>query len=471
MTSVDRQGSSRALAPRPSRPEAPETKHASGMEPWVGVAALLCLIFLAFVAGSFAMYRSIFPADTFRRAFQGGIALYESLTQFNDPLQTDFWQPARADARGVVTYDPTRAQRGLTLYSSGHDTRAFLVDMNGTVVHEWSLPYSKVWDETAAVVRPRADRFIYFEKTHLYPNGDLLALYTASGDTPWGYGLVKMDKDSRIIWKYLDRTHHDFDIDAEGNIYVLTHAISEADLPGDFRALTKPRIDDFVVKLAPDGRELQRIWLTGAFAESPFSRRFYFVPWNVQQGRGDYLHANSVEVLDRPVPGIPQSRAGQVLVSMRELSTVALADLDSQRIVWALTGSWVRQHDAQFLPNGRLMLFDNEGATNGYGPSRVLEFDPVDYRVTWSYGDRPGQTLDSIARSSYSRLANGNTLIVETMAGRVIEVTPEGDIVWEFVNPVRGGPKQDRVPIIFWVERIDPDRYLSLDFRDDLYLD
>ena len=32
------------------------------------------------------------------------------------------------------------------------------------------------------------------------------------------------------------------------------------------------------------------------------------------------------------------------------------------------------------------------------------------------------------------RLPNGNTLITESDAGRVFEVTEGGDIVWEFVN-------------------------------------
>jgi hypothetical protein len=448
-----------------------EIERENGLDRWLGLTALIGVVFLAFVGGSFSMYNGTFPADMLRRAFEGGVALYQSLTQYDDPLQTDFWQPARTDKRGVVAYDAARAQNGLTLYSSGHDTRAFLIDMNGTVVHEWSLPYSQVWDKSAAVARPRPDQFIYFEKTHLFPNGDLLALYTANGDTPWGYGLVKMDKNSHVIWKYLAHTHHDFDIDKDGNIYVLTHAISEDDLPENAPKLNKPRIDDFVVKLSPDGHELKRFWLTGAFAKSAFNRRLYFVPWDVYQSRGDYLHANSIQILDRAVPGIPSSRAGQVLVSMRELSTVALADLDSQSVVWALSGFWLRQHDARFLPNGHLMLFDNEGDPSGNGPSRVVELDPANYRLVWSYGEEPGQSLDSIARSSYSRLDNGNTLIVESMAGRAIEVTPKGDIVWEFINPVRDTKAQDKIPIIFWMQRLDSKRDLAPAFRNEISLD
>ena len=66
--------------------------------------------------------------------------------------------------------------------------------------------------------------------------------------------------------------------------------------------------------------------------------------------------------------------------------------------------------------------------------------------------------LSGTERSSETRLANGNTLIVESIAGRVLEVAPNDDIVWEFINPVRGGEHQNRIPTIFWVHRVDPDR-------------
>ena len=33
------------------------------------------------------------------------------------------------------------------------------------------------------------------------------------------------------------------------------------------------------------------------------------------------------------------------------------------------------------------------------------------------------------------RLPNGNTLICESLMGRFLEVTMDGEVVWEFVNP------------------------------------
>src|SRR3546814_18656452 len=90
--------------------------------------------------------------------------------------------------------------------------------MDGRVVHEWALAYSQIWDESAAVDKPRPDPFIYIEKAHVIPNGDLLALYTAIGNTPWGYGLVKMNTDSKVIWKYVAPATHYIDLVELGRV-------------------------------------------------------------------------------------------------------------------------------------------------------------------------------------------------------------------------------------------------------------
>ncbi|MDQ8155459.1 MAG: arylsulfotransferase family protein, partial [Gemmatimonadota bacterium] len=50
------------------------------------------------------------------------------------------------------------------------------------------------------------------------------------------------------------------------------------------------------------------------------------------------------------------------------------------------------------------------------------------------YPTRPGQAFYTMYRGQHQRLPNGNLLLSESMAGRVIEVTAQGDIVWELIN-------------------------------------
>jgi len=85
----------------------------------------------------------------------------------------------------------------------------------------------------------------------------------------------------------------------------------------------------------------------------------------------------------------------------------------------------------------------------------------------WSYHGTDANPLSSEKRSNAQRLPNGNTLITESDSGRLLEVTTQGDVVWEFINPVRGGKKGELIPVISTGERIAPES-LDPSFRDTL---
>lgn len=419
---------------------------------------VLSLVLIAFVAGALVVLAQVYPYPVLRDAWVGGKALLEKEQQARDRYRTDFWFPERTDRKGVVGHDPAGAFQGLTLYTSGHDTSAFLIDMAGQVVHEWHVPYSAVWDETAAVVDPQPDDFMYWRKAMLYPNGDLLAVFVAAGDSPWGYGLVKVDKDSKVIWKYLQQTHHDVDIGQDGRIYALTHEIRFNTYEG-FGQLQVPRIDDFVVVLSPDGEQEKKIPVIDALVRSPYSRLLTRLAWYT---KGDYIHTNAIEVIEGGAGERAGLEDGQVLLSFREIDTIAVLDLEREEVVWALRGAWLAQHDPDLLPDGAILLYDNQGHYGPGGQSRIIEIDPLTAGVTWAYAGTEQQPFDSAVRGAQERLPNGNTLITESLAGRILEVTRAGDVVWDFINPVRapeGHTSDDGrplIPIVSWAQRIDP---------------
>ncbi len=306
--------------------------------------------------------------------------------------------------------------------------------------------------------RPQPDTQVYIEKAVLYPNGDLLAVYVAVGDTPFGYGLVKMDRDSRIVWKYLAHAHHDVDLAADGRIHLLTQAIGTEEIP-QLASVRPPRIDDYVVVLSPQGRELQKVRLLDAFLSSRYAHLLDTVPWYTVRGSGDYLHTNGIDTLDGTAAiKLPQATAGRVLLSFREISTLAILDLEEGRIVWATLGPWLRQHDPDLLPSGDILLFDNQGNPGPGGITRLIEFDPATQQIAWTYTGSDEHPFDSPVRSSQERLPNGNTLVTESDGGRLFEVTADGQMVWEYLNPVRGGQWEELIPIVAWAQRIDPTR-------------
>jgi hypothetical protein len=417
------------------------------------IAFFLSVGFLGFVAGSYAMFSEAWPARYLADAYRGGEALLAAKTQYNSPFPSGFWERARTDRRGVTRYDPAKALNGYTLFTSGESQRAALISMTGEVLHEWHLPFSAIWDETAQVKHPRPDAMIHYHKAYLYPNGDLLAIYEALGDTPWGYGLVKMDKNSRPIWKYLAGAHHDLDVAPDGNIYVLTHEIRNT-IIDRWRHLKPPRVDDFVVVLSPDGEVLKKVSMLDALVASPYARMVNTIAW---YSKDDYTHANDIDVVDEAAAmRISGVRGNQVLVSMRELGAIGLLDLDREVFTWAMRGPWLGQHDPDLLPNGNMLLFDNYGHYGPGGISRVIEFNPKTFELVWSYTGDAARPFESKLRSGQERLANGNTLITESDGGRMFEVTRDGEIVWEYINPIRGGDADEFIPVVAWGQRIDP---------------
>jgi hypothetical protein len=427
----------------------------------IGRAILIVTIaFLTFVGGGWSVLSKTFPSDFLRNAYRASESFLAKKALSESPLRTDLWYGTRDSSRGITVYDRTEAFLGYTLFTSGDGPYARLIDMDGRVVHEWRKPFSEIWDETAAVRRPRPDSMIYMNKAHVFPNGDLLAIYTAASDTPWGYGLVKLDRNSNVIWSYLQRAHHDLDVSPDGRIFVLTHEFTSEKIEG-VTDLARQRLDDFLVVLSPDGEELKKISLTRALARSRFRQFLHAFP---AFAREDPLHANTANYIDSETArNLRVAQEGHVMTAFRDLGLVVAVDPESEEIVWATRGPWLGFHDPRPLPDGRILLYDNFGAfRGGRNDSRVIEFDPVTMQIAWEYTGDDDRPFFSALRGSAQRLPNGNTLVNEDQGGRVFEVNRAGRIVWEYVNPVRNtDPKSGAsfIPVLTGAQRIVAERF------------
>jgi hypothetical protein len=65
----------------------------------------------------------------------------------------------------------------------------------------------------------------------------------------------------------------------------------------------------------------------------------------------------------------------------------------------------------------------------------VIEVDPTNNSIVWQYADQSIFSFFSAYISGAQRLPNGNTLICEGVHGRIFEVTPECEVVWEYISP------------------------------------
>jgi hypothetical protein len=360
-----------------------------------------------------------------------------SIQQLFSLSATHNWFPERFEHSGVLRHDEARTQAGYTLYTVAPQLSAHLIDMNGMEVHRWFLP-----KEQAIPAANSARTFFgllepQVEGGYLFSNGDLMLVYDVKALNFPGTSVVKLDKDSHIIWRTEVQAHHAIQIFRD-KIYALTGQI----MPGSGTPNLRPSNDvgEAVSILDRQGRALSSHTIFEALQNAKNLRIADEVnEWLFRFGGSDAFHSNSLDVLtEETARFIPGAKPGNVLVSLRNLDMLVVMDLESDTVVWALRGSWRKQHDAKTLPNGHILLFDNEGALMKSGKSRVLEIDPTTGNVLWSFSGSDDDPLDSSDnRGGAQRLRNGNTLINESNAGRILEVTPDGSVVWEYINPVR----------------------------------
>jgi outer membrane protein assembly factor BamB len=171
-----------------------------------------------------------------------------------------------------------------------------------------------------------------------------------------------------------------------------------------------------------------------AFVDTPFANAIKQLIKS-RDWKGDYFHVNAIEPYDTRNP-IAILGKNQVLISVRNMDALATLDLASGKIAWLLQGGWQKQHDPDIV-NGHILLFDNRGDFARGGKSRVLEFDPITQEIIWQASVGAGYELYSGWGSNQQVLPNGNVMIVESAPGRMLELTRDGKVAWEYYSTTR----------------------------------
>ncbi|MFB6074052.1 MAG: aryl-sulfate sulfotransferase [Haloarculaceae archaeon] len=147
---------------------------------------------------------------------------------------------------------------------------------------------------------------------------------------------------------------------------------------------------------------------------------------------GDYTHLNDVDVIEN---------GSAFMLSPRNFNRVIAVNRSTGEIEWTLGNQVVPsildgQHSPVMLSTDPRTVLVGDSENN-----RVVEYQYVDgaWEQTWAYSD--GLNWPRAVR----RLPNGDTLVSDTGNDRVIEVTPNGTVVWQY---------DTRDPHPFDVERV-----------------
>jgi uncharacterized protein YndB with AHSA1/START domain len=260
----------------------------------------------------------------------------------------------------------------------------------------------------------------------------LLPNYNLLHDTQFAEGVPRgireIDWDGNEVWFYECLWHHDAQRLPNGNTILLAH--EPVNNPAVYAGGPMEK-NTKIIEVTPEKRIVWE-WYTDRHVEE--LTRLVGVPF--PQPKPDWTHSNSVQVLPDTPAGQSDARfrAGNVLISHRTISTIAIVDRDTEEVVWAYgPGNLDFQHHAIMIESGHILVFDNR--THGEY-SRVVELDPTTDEIVWEFKDDPPRDMHATFLSGQQRLPNGNTFICAggTKDGRLLEVTPDHEVVWDFRN-------------------------------------
>jgi hypothetical protein len=354
---------------------------------------------------------------------------------------------------GLRVCDTERACPGYTLFAPCFEQNrtVFLIDLQGSVVHTWTMPYA-----------PGLGGHLTERGTLIY-NGRTLENGFLSRFPFKGGAILEADWNGKILWEVRHPDHHHDGIRLR-NGNVLLNCLGR--VPKDIAERVVGGAEDHNLSSGLYGRQPQaeagRMYADYLAELTPSGQTVWeWRSWEHLDPREDGIaEVQSLRTLWAMGNNVVERADGDIVVSYRPISTVIRIDRTTGRIVWKLgPPTLAGQHAPTPLANGNILIFDN-GVHRLDDPlpfSRVIEVNPASNEIVWTYQDNPVSNFFTPRMGNAERLPNGNTLINEASFGRFFEVTAQGETVWEYVNPYFGGPPNAQTNVVFGAYRYTPE--------------
>jgi hypothetical protein len=269
----------------------------------------------------------------------------------------------------------------------------------------------------------------YFEAVHpfLMENGDLVI-------KDHGTPLARIDACGALVWRQAeDMFKHSTNMDAEGRLWV--PSVIE---PHDPAYGPKFSEDALAVVDPADGRIIEQVSTVPLLDAAGYYPQMF----GAGAARNDPIHMNDIEPV---LQDGPYWRKGDLFMSMRNLSLIALYRPSEGRIVWSQEGPWMAQHDVDVLDDHRISVFSNNAYNAGHGDyvrgaNEVLVYDFATGQVSSPWRDALA-ALQVLTRSEglADSTSAGNLVVEDENNGRLLVLGPDGQLLATYLNRAGDG--------------------------------
>lgn len=303
-----------------------------------------------------------------------------------------------------------------------------LVDLDtGKIVHAWRPDVEAINALSSAPERVLHLKRDYglrrYVETDPYALADGSLIYHGMGSP-----LVKIDACSRVVWTIDGDFHHSIERDADGDFWTV-----ETFHPPTIPFVDAEFDDDAIAEFSPDGRLLFR----KSAAQILIDAGLHHVVYSHDKYDSDPIHLNDVQ------PAIhdgPYWKSGDLFLSFRNPSMIALYRPSTNEIVWRQQGPWLMQHDVDIVSDHEIAVYNNNTASTPKGGKTIGSNDIVIYDFATGTTREPftagfeRQHIRTETNGLFRFLPDGSVMVEEHDYGRLLALAPDGGVRWSFIN-------------------------------------
>ena len=392
-----------------------------------------------------------FPYPSLRDAMAAGSAVWEIVSRNESgPRAVETGPIVRQYVGPVETTDPLILVGGgeglLESLNPNGGCIAWLMDRKANVKHFWKYDAS-MWDDLSTTdIVPGASR-IYPVGVHMLDDGGLLVSFQGTDTWPFGIGMVRLDRDSNVVWLKENHAHHWFDVSPAGEIITPTVRVLDAprriaDTAGLIRGVDGKILEDMVTVLSPDGEIIREISLLEVFDRSGLTGLYQGAfEQTISVDSMDPLHLNYIRIAGSSIAdSYDWMTPDDLLISCRSINSIAILDMDTLTIKWLSAGTTQRQHGPIFRSADSILCFDNHGGTATLGGSRIAQISLQTRFAETVFPTKKFNSDTSVFSLSAGHLDlcadESKVLMAVSGQSRVLEIDlATRDVVWEYQHP------------------------------------